>query len=102
MEVELRELSVTGKADLPIDDIVEKLMSVADNAFADLCSSNPQKAKDALRVLIQQVTVDPEARKAIFYVSEIPQTPKDYAPNLPVTLCRRSDLNRHDIAIAGF
>ncbi len=87
---------------LDIEKTVSELMELSENAFLKLKSSHPQKIKEALRILIDRVEVDPKKQKALFYVNKIPSTSKSYGEILPVKKCRRPESNRHDVAIGGF
>lgn len=85
-----------------VNVIANNLVKLSHNAFTKLQSKNPQKIKDALRVLIDRVEVDSKGRKASFFINKMPTTTTSYSDLLPPTVCRRSDSNRHDVAIGGF
>lgn len=67
------------------------MIDASEKAFLKLKSSNPQKIKEALRILIDRVEYNPKEQKALFYVNKIPSGSKSYGDFLPVKKCRRSE-----------
>ncbi len=102
IEREMQRSDCKAEPTVDVETEVEKLMELSKDAFMKLGSDHPQRMKDALRVFVDRVEVDPGKRKATFYVNKIPSGTRAWGDNLSVTSCRRSDLNRQGIATGGF
>ncbi len=77
-------------------------MAMSNHTLRQLKSKSPLVVKEAIKMFVDRVEIDPFERNATVFVHKVPRVSTTYNNAVSVNKCRRSDLNRHDVAIAGF
>ena len=102
LEAEQSQLTAKTKPVLDIDKAVEEISRLSSSAISKLHSKHPRSVKGAIGEFLDRVEIDRKSKTATFFVYEIPNVSKTYEDTMSVKTCRRSESNRHDVAIGGF
>ncbi len=88
--------------DIDFDKLVAEILESTEKAVRLVSSTDPHRIKDGLRALIYRIEVEPTTRIATCFIPKFPGLSMIYGDDLPVSLCRRSESNRHVLANGGF
>lgn len=92
--VELKSLPKTSSKQIDRNQVRSQVIGLLDEFEDAFRGDSLSRQKELVQAFIHHISVDPTAKKATCYINKLPV--------VKVNLCRRSDLNRHDVAIGGF
>ena len=95
LEVEISKSTKKDFNQINVQALIKNTKTLLKEFDSSFDSSSISRKKELLHAFVNRVEVDQKQRVATCYINKIPEIVKVYQ-------CRRSESNRHDVAIGGF